>query len=129
MASAATSAHRLSVLSRAGGPARHPWSGDHTRGFRRGATAVAAYAARLTGVARVLKVEDPSNEHALGAVLAPQVAAIATPYSATGVRERSFRALIAALTSTKQVATLKSSIVIEETKNLSALPVMLSTRE
>jgi len=36
---------------------------------------------------------------------------------------KTFRALIAALTSTKQVATLKSSIVIEETKNLSALPI------
>lgn len=42
---------------------------------------------------------------------------------------KSFRALIHALTSTKQVATLKSSIVIEETKNLSALPVLLSARE
>jgi len=42
---------------------------------------------------------------------------------------KSFRALIAALTATKQVATLKSSIVIEETKNLSALPVMLSARD
>jgi Lrp/AsnC family leucine-responsive transcriptional regulator len=34
-----------------------------------------------------------------------------------------FRALIASLTSTKQVSTLRSSIVIEETKNLSALPI------
>jgi hypothetical protein len=34
-----------------------------------------------------------------------------------------FRQLIAALTGTKQVAALKSSIVIEETKNLVALPI------
>lgn len=38
---------------------------------------------------------------------------------------KTFRALIAAITSTKQVASLKSSIVIEETKNLSAFPVGL----
>jgi Lrp/AsnC family transcriptional regulator, leucine-responsive regulatory protein len=36
---------------------------------------------------------------------------------------KSFRQLIAALTGTKQVAALKSSIVIEETKNLVALPI------
>jgi DNA-binding Lrp family transcriptional regulator len=40
---------------------------------------------------------------------------------------KTFRALIAALTSTKQVTTLKSSIVIEETKNLSALPIPVIT--
>jgi Lrp/AsnC family leucine-responsive transcriptional regulator len=39
---------------------------------------------------------------------------------------KTFRQLIAALTSTKQVAVLKSSIVIEETKNFSALPIQLS---
>lgn len=38
---------------------------------------------------------------------------------------KTFRALIAAITSTKQVSTLKSSIVIEETKNLSAMPIGL----
>jgi Lrp/AsnC family leucine-responsive transcriptional regulator len=36
---------------------------------------------------------------------------------------KAFRKLIAALTSTKQVSALKSSIVIEETKNISALPL------
>jgi Lrp/AsnC family leucine-responsive transcriptional regulator len=36
---------------------------------------------------------------------------------------KTFRQLIAALTGTKQVAALKSSIVIEETKNLVALPI------
>jgi electron transfer flavoprotein alpha subunit len=45
------------------------------------ASAVAAQAARLKHVAKVLKVENPANAHALAAVLAPQIAAIAQPYS------------------------------------------------
>jgi DNA-binding Lrp family transcriptional regulator len=36
---------------------------------------------------------------------------------------KTFRALINDLTATKQVAAIKSSIVIEETKNLTALPI------
>jgi Lrp/AsnC family transcriptional regulator, leucine-responsive regulatory protein len=36
---------------------------------------------------------------------------------------QTFRTLLAALTGTKQVAALRSSIVIEETKNLTALPI------
>jgi electron transfer flavoprotein alpha subunit len=43
-------------------------------------SAVAAQAARLAGVAKVLVIENAANEHALAAVLAPQVAAIAGPY-------------------------------------------------
>jgi electron transfer flavoprotein alpha subunit len=43
--------------------------------------AVAAQAAALAGVARVVVIENPANEHALAAVLAPQVAAIAAPFS------------------------------------------------
>src|SRR6202035_1669215 len=43
--------------------------------------AVAAQAAQLTGVTRVLTVENPANEHALGAVLAPQVVALAQDYT------------------------------------------------
>jgi len=42
---------------------------------------VGASAAKLHGVARVIVVDNPANEHALGAVLAPQVAALATDYS------------------------------------------------
>ncbi|MBS0578702.1 MAG: FAD-binding protein [Proteobacteria bacterium] len=42
--------------------------------------AVAAQAAKLTGVGKVLLIENPANAHALAAVLAPQVAAIAGPY-------------------------------------------------
>jgi electron transfer flavoprotein alpha subunit len=43
--------------------------------------AVAAQAAALAGVTKVLVIENPANEHALAAVLAPQVAAIAAPFS------------------------------------------------
>jgi electron transfer flavoprotein alpha subunit len=45
------------------------------------ASAVAAQAAKLQHVAKVLKVENAANEHALAAVLAPQVAAIAQDFA------------------------------------------------
>jgi len=45
------------------------------------AGAVAAQAAGLQGVARVVTVENPANAHLLAAVLAPQIAALAGPYS------------------------------------------------
>jgi electron transfer flavoprotein alpha subunit len=45
------------------------------------AAPVAAQAAALQGVARVLKLEDSGNEHTLAAVVAPQIAAIAGPYT------------------------------------------------
>jgi electron transfer flavoprotein alpha subunit len=45
------------------------------------AAAVAAQAAQLTGVNRVVTVENPANGHALAAVLAPQVAALAAPFT------------------------------------------------
>jgi electron transfer flavoprotein alpha subunit len=45
------------------------------------AGAVASQAAALTGVGRVLTVENPANAHALAAVLAPQIAALAAPYT------------------------------------------------
>jgi electron transfer flavoprotein alpha subunit len=45
------------------------------------AAAVSAEAAQLAGVAKVLAVDNPANEHPLAAVLAPQVAALAGPYS------------------------------------------------
>jgi electron transfer flavoprotein alpha subunit len=45
------------------------------------ATALAAQAAQLSGVARVLRVEHPANAHALAACLAPQLAALAAPYT------------------------------------------------
>jgi electron transfer flavoprotein alpha subunit len=45
------------------------------------ASAVATQAAALKGVARVLKLENPANAHALSAVIAPQIAAIASEFS------------------------------------------------
>ncbi len=45
------------------------------------AAAVAAQAAQLAGVQRVLKIENPANAHLLAAVLAPQIAALAETYS------------------------------------------------
>ena len=42
---------------------------------------IAAQAAELESVSRVLTVERPENEHAIAAVLAPQIAALASPYS------------------------------------------------
>ncbi len=45
------------------------------------ATAVAAQAAKLQHVAKVLKVENAANEHALAAVLAPQIAAVGQDFA------------------------------------------------
>ena len=45
------------------------------------AAAVATEAARLSGVARVLAVSNPANEHAVAQVQAPQVAQLAAGYS------------------------------------------------
>lgn len=45
------------------------------------ASQVAAEAASLTSVSRVLTVEDPANKHALAFALAPQIVALADGYS------------------------------------------------
>ena len=45
------------------------------------AAPIAAQAAQLAGVVRVLSVENPANTHALAAVLAPQIAALAEPFN------------------------------------------------
>ena len=45
------------------------------------AGAVASQAARLKNVAHVLKVEHAANAHALSAVIAPQIAALAGPFT------------------------------------------------
>ena len=45
------------------------------------AGAVASQAAALKGVAHVLTVENPANEHALAAVIAPQIVALAGPFT------------------------------------------------
>jgi electron transfer flavoprotein alpha subunit len=49
--------------------------------FAAKADEVASQAAQLAGVSRVVTIENPANEHALAAVLAPQVAAIAKDFS------------------------------------------------
>jgi electron transfer flavoprotein alpha subunit len=49
--------------------------------FSTAGSAVPAQAAQLAGVARVLDVAHAANEHALAATLAPQVAALAAPFS------------------------------------------------
>jgi electron transfer flavoprotein alpha subunit len=45
------------------------------------ATAVAAQAARLAGVARVLKLENPANAQPLAALIAPQIVALAADFT------------------------------------------------
>jgi len=45
------------------------------------ASAVATQAARLQNVTNVVKLENPANVHALAAVIAPQIAAIAGPFT------------------------------------------------
>jgi electron transfer flavoprotein alpha subunit len=45
------------------------------------ASAVAEQAARLQHVAKVVKIENPANAHLLAALVAPQIAAIAQPYT------------------------------------------------
>ena len=47
----------------------------------RDAGAVATQAAQLAGVKRVLTVENPANLHPLAAVLAPQIVALAGPFT------------------------------------------------
>jgi electron transfer flavoprotein alpha subunit len=58
--------------------------------FAAKAGVVAAQAAQLAGVTRVLTVENPANEHALAAVLAPQVTALAKEYSHVLVASTTF---------------------------------------
>ena len=49
--------------------------------FAADAGSVAAQSAQLQGVARVLKVDSPANAEPLAAVLAPQIAALASDYT------------------------------------------------
>jgi electron transfer flavoprotein alpha subunit len=53
----------------------------HVAVFAADAGAVAKEAAALDGVAKVITVENAANEHALAAVLAPQIVALAADYS------------------------------------------------
>ena len=49
--------------------------------FAADSAAVATEAAALSGVTRVLRIDAPHNEHALAAILTPQVVALAAEYS------------------------------------------------
>lgn len=49
--------------------------------FAADGAAIAAEAAKISGVARVLQIDNPANENALAAVIAPQVKALADGYS------------------------------------------------
>jgi len=87
------------------------------------ADAVAAQAAQLTGVSRVLSVENPANEPALGAVLAPQVAALAQNYShvlaASTTYGKDMMPRVAALLGTAQI----SDIMAVESANRFRRPI------
>src|SRR5579859_8142786 len=87
------------------------------------ADAVAAQAAQLTGVTRVLTVENPANEHPLGAVFAPQVVALAKDYShvlaASTTYGKDLLPRVAALLGTAQI----SDIMAVESANRFRRPI------
>src|SRR5688500_15094228 len=53
--------------------------------FATDGSAVAAEATKVAGVARVLQIDNPANDHNLAAVLAPQVAELAKSRGASHV--------------------------------------------
>jgi len=87
------------------------------------ADAVAAQAAQLSGVSRVLSVENPANEHPLGAVFAPQVVALAKDYShvlaASTTYGKDLLPRVAALLGTAQI----SDIMAVESANRFRRPI------
>ena len=70
--------------------------------------AVAAQAAQLTGVTRVITIENAANEHALAAVLAPQVVAVANDcthvFAASTTFGKDLMPRVAALLGTAQIS-------------------------
>ena len=76
--------------------------------FAANSAAVAQQAAQLGGVTRVLTVDNAANEHALAAVLAPQVAALAKDYShilgASSTFGKDLLPRVAALLGTAQIS-------------------------
>jgi electron transfer flavoprotein alpha subunit len=84
---------------------------------------VAAQAAQLTGVTRVLTIENAANEHALAAVLAPQVVALAKDYSHVFAASTTFgkdlMPRVAALLGTAQI----SDIMAVESANRFRRPI------
>ena len=91
--------------------------------FAAKADPVATQAARLAGVTRVLSIENPANEHALAAVLAPQVAAVAKDYShifaASTTFGKDLMPRVAALLGTAQI----SDIMAVESANRFRRPI------
>jgi len=71
---------------------------------------VAAEAARISGVARVLAIANPANAHPIAQVLAPQIAALAAGYSHIVLPSTSFgkdlAPVIAALLGVNQISDL-----------------------
>ena len=49
--------------------------------FAVSAASIAAEAARLESISRVLTIENPANKDALAAIIAPQVASLASAYT------------------------------------------------
>jgi electron transfer flavoprotein alpha subunit len=85
--------------------------------------AVAAQAAQLAGVTRVLTIENAANEHALAAVLAPQVVAVAKDYThvlaASTTFGKDLMPRVAALLDTAQI----SDIMAVESANRFRRPI------
>jgi electron transfer flavoprotein alpha subunit len=85
--------------------------------------AVAAQAAQLAGVTRVLTVENAANEHALAAVLAPQVVAVAKDcshvFAASTTFGKDLMPRVAALLGTAQI----SDIMAVENANRFRRPI------
>ena len=84
----------------------------HVAVFADDGATLAAEAARLTSVAKVLQVDRPENRHALAAVVAPQVVALAEGYSHVFGPSTTFgkdlMARVAALLSVNQVSDVMS---------------------
>jgi electron transfer flavoprotein alpha subunit len=80
----------------------------HVAVFGQSVAAVAAQAAALNGVAKVLTVENPANAEPLGAVLAPQVVALAVDYthvlSASTTQGKDLMPRVAALLGVSQLS-------------------------
>jgi electron transfer flavoprotein alpha subunit len=85
--------------------------------------AVAAQAAQLKGVTRVLTIENPANEHAIAAVLAPQVVTLAKDFSHVFAASTTFgkdlMPRVAALLGTAQI----SDIMAVESANRFRRPI------